>query len=50
MPMAFKIENSKVLVQIYYHLKINIQAPVDPYSGPCKFELNQTSSFRVPST
>ena len=46
-PMAFKIENSRVSGKIWNHLKINIQAHIDPRNGPCKLELNRTSSSQV---
>ena len=45
--MAFKVENSNIFAKIYNDLKINIQALINLLNRPCKFQLNQTSSFKV---
>ena len=43
--MAFKMENSNIFVKFWNDLKIDIQALIATHNKPCKFELDQTSSF-----
>ena len=46
--MGFKIENCNIFVKFQNDLKIDIQSLINLHNGPCKFQLDQISSFQVP--